>query len=280
MIEAQTQKQINPFAKDSKAAEIYETFNLSKFKFMEGNRIPNLNHVRRLEHSIKLNGMLINPIIVNEKNQVIDGQHRLMAAKKTGSKIYYIILKGYNLKEVQTLNANQKNWSKKDFLEGYANIGVKSYVKLREFVKENKDFTINTCITLCSQSHGRTYDISNVRKDYTGRKGAKKFDTKMQIFEEGTWRGKDFSLGQEWANKLKGIGAFYDGYKKTSFINCMIYMFKHPDFDYNLFIKKLKIQKTKLVDCGNAQQYKDLIEEIYNYKNKNKVNLRFNNNGK
>ena len=67
---------------------------------------------------------------------------------------------------------------------------------------------------------------------------------------------------------------------KTKFISCMMYMFKHPDFDYNLFIKKLKIQKTKLVDCGNAQQYKDLIEEIYNYKNKNKVNLRFNNNGK
>jgi len=272
----QTEKRINTFSKDGKSLEILETYNLSKFKFMEGNRVPNLNHVRRLEDSIRLNGMLINPIIVNEKYQVIDGQHRLMAAQKTASKIYYIILKGYKLKEVHALNINQKNWTKKDFLEGYANMNIESYVKLREFVLLNNEFTINSCITFCSQSGAGSYDLTNVRKDSRN----KNFKTKMQIFEEGTWRGKSFELGQEWANRLKEIGAFYDGYKKTSFINCMVYMFKHSNFNFNLFIKKLKIQKTKLVDCGNSQQYKDLIEDIYNYKNKNKVNLRFNNNGK
>jgi hypothetical protein len=199
-----------------------------------------------------------------------------MAAKKTGSKIYYIILKGYNLKEVQTLNLNQKNWTKWDFMDGYANMGVESYIKLREFVKENKDFTLTACISLCSQVNSGSYDKTNIRKNSRN----KKFDTKMQIFEEGTWKGKSFELGQDWANKIRYVGAYYNNYNKSGFISCMMYMFKHPDFNYNTFIKKLKIQKTKLVDCGNAQQYKDLIEEIYNYKNKNKVNLRFNNNGK
>ena len=74
-----------PMAKESSHVQeigiVYYTKDLSIFKIIDGNRIPNLSHIRRISGSIKQNGVLMNPIIVNKSFEVIDGQHRLAAAK-------------------------------------------------------------------------------------------------------------------------------------------------------------------------------------------------------
>ena len=49
----------------------------------------------------------------------------------------------------------------------------------------------------------------------------------------------------------------------------------NDNFDIMIFINKLKLQPGKLYDLPTVSQYKILIEEIYNYRNRNKVNLRF-----
>jgi len=125
--------------------KVYKTNDLSIFKQIAGNRVPNPQHIKRLKTSILQYGMLCNPILVNDKMQVIDGQHRLIASKEAESFIYYIILKDYSLSEVHTLNLNQKNWGKKDFMDGYADMGVESYIKLREFTNKNSDFSFGDC---------------------------------------------------------------------------------------------------------------------------------------
>lgn len=89
---------------------VYLTSDLTKFKQITGNRPHNPQHVKRLITSIKRYGVLQNPIIVNEHMVVVDGQHRLLAAKGASSGIYYIIVPNYGLDEVQVLNLNQKNW--------------------------------------------------------------------------------------------------------------------------------------------------------------------------
>ena len=60
--------------------QIHSTCDLGIFKILEGNRNINLGHVERLVKSIQENGFLKMPIIVNDDFEVIDGQHRLMAA--------------------------------------------------------------------------------------------------------------------------------------------------------------------------------------------------------
>ncbi len=47
--------------------KVYKTNNLSMFKQIDGNRIPNIQHVRRLSDSIRVYGMKCNPILVNER---------------------------------------------------------------------------------------------------------------------------------------------------------------------------------------------------------------------
>tara|TARA_B110000977_G_C10926819_1_gene435444 strand:+ start:98 stop:880 length:783 start_codon:yes stop_codon:yes gene_type:complete len=255
----QTSKEVN---------KVYKTNDLDLFTPIKGNRPTNPMHIKKLAYSIEHNGLLQNPIIVNEKLDVIDGQHRLAAAKQANSSIFYIIVKGYNLKEVQTLNLNQKNWSKKDFLNGYADMGVGSYIKLRDFTLKNKDFSLSDCITLCSNRDDTTFNISN--KFRAGRKNP---TNQKEVFIEGTWVGNSFDLGQKIANKLKLIETYYDGYSRTSFIRAFLSVVKNENFVFDVFLNKLKIKK--LDHCLSITEYKLLIEEIYNYKSRNKVNLRY-----
>ena len=251
--------------------KVYKTNKLEIFKPIVGNRPTNPMHIKRLSSSIKQNGLLQNPIIVNEKMQVIDGQHRLSAAKLANSYIYYIIAKGYNLKDVQTLNLNQKNWNKKDFMDGYAAMGIESYIKLKDFINYNKVFNIRDCIALCSNSTtDRSSDLTNKY-----RVSRKKPVNVKEIFEEGTWKGKDFKLAQENADKLKMIQPYYDGYRRSTFIGTILQLLKNDNFNFIQFLDKLKFQKNKLQDCTSVSQYKLLIEDIYNYKRREKVNLRY-----
>jgi hypothetical protein len=250
--------------------KVYKTNDLTIFNQIRGNRPPNPQHIRRLCSSIKDNGILQNPIIVNEEGEVIDGQHRLMAAIECSAPIYYIIVKGYDLNEVQILNLNQKNWTSKDFMYGYAEMGIEPYIKLKDFYKTNKVFSLTDCIRLCSNTSG----ISSTQM-------ANKFRAKttivnsLGIFNQGTWKGKDFDLAQENADKLKMIKPYYNGYNKSIFIASILTLFKNENFNFFEFLEKLKYQTQKMQDCTSQSQYTLLIEEIYNYKRRHKVNLRF-----
>lgn len=250
--------------------QVYKTNDLSIFKQIKGNRPPNPQHIRRLASSIEKNGMLQNPILVNGKMEVIDGQHRLKAAEKTNSPVFYIVIQGYKIEEVQILNLNQKNWTSKDFMHGYAEMGVESYVKLKNFYEKNNMFNITDCISLCSNLPSNNYGVN---KKFDKRRG--KETNQSEVFEEGTWRGRDFDLAQDWADKIKMVEMYYQGYNKSTFVKTIIGLLNRDNFDFYEFLGKLKIQPGKMVDCSNINQCRMLIEEIYNYRRREKVNLRY-----
>jgi hypothetical protein len=245
--------------------KVYKTNDLSIFKQIGGNRVPNPKHIKRLKESILQNGMLCNPILVNESMEVIDGQHRLIASKQAESFIYYIILKDYSLSEVHTLNLNQKNWNKKDFMDGYADMGIESYIKFKEFLNKNYDFSFNDCFALCS-------NLSSAQAQTNAHTSHHK--TK-EIFENGTWKGKDFELAQEWADKIRLIKPYYNGYNRSSFVGVMVILLQNKIFDFNEFMHKIRLQPTALVNCADRHQYRTLIEDIYNYRSRQKVNLKY-----
>jgi hypothetical protein len=243
--------------------EVNVTSDLGIFTKIKGNRPENPQHIKRLAESIRTFGMLINPILVNKNYEVIDGQHRLAAAKLSHSNIYYIIVEDYGLKQVHALNLNQKNWSAKDFMVAYAKQNERSYVLLLDFYERHAVFTLQDCIMMCSNNaHCMSYS------------GQKKYNTK-NVFNEGTWEAKDMGLAEEWAENIKLVKQYYRGYTRTTFVGTMLGLFKHPNFDFSEFLGKLKMQPTALVDCANREQYRDLIEDIYNWKRRDKVNLRY-----
>lgn len=260
-------KYSNQVQKGQEVNKVYRTSDLTIFKKIDGNRVPNIQHIKRLADSIRVYGMKCNPILVNERMEVIDGQHRLMAAKEASSFVYYIIVDGYSLDEVHTLNLNQKNWTKKDFMDGYANMGIESYIKLRDFVNKNDDFTFTDCIALCQNTSSSSTKMLAHKMNRT--------INQVEVFEEGTWLCGDINIAEEWANKIRMIKFYYAGYNRSTFVTTMITLLMKDIFDFNEFMHKLRLQPTALVDCANRDQYRTLIEDIYNYKSRNKINLRY-----
>jgi len=124
---------------DKEVNQVYKTNDYSKFKSKDGNRNLNELHLKRLTESVKQNDLLhANPILVNEKYEIIDGQHRFNVCRELGKSVHYIKVKGLGLNEIQILNANSKNWKLEDYVEGYCNMGFQEYCYLKTILNQSK----------------------------------------------------------------------------------------------------------------------------------------------
>jgi hypothetical protein len=239
-----------PMGKNS--TQVHTTTDYSKFKPISGNRNKNLLHINRLKKSMAKN-YLFTIIIVNENFEIIDGQHRFDVIQELQLPLHYLICKGYGLAEVQILNQNSKTWNADDYLTGYCQLGYEHYLEYAKF-KKRFGFGNNVCMTLLSNN-----DSGSVIKS----------------FYNGEFKIKDYNKAIDKANKIKLIGKYYDGYKRQTFVRAISQMLDKPLFDFTHFIQKLQIQPLALQNCNDVHQYKLLIEEIYNYRTREKINLRY-----
>jgi hypothetical protein len=235
--------------------QVHTTSDYSLFKTLEGNRVLNPLHFSRLKKSIEQN-YLLTVIIVNENYEIIDGQHRFNVIKELGFPLNYIVCKGYGLNEVHILNATSKTWNADDYLEGYCKLNYSHYLKYKEF-KDIYGFGHNECMTILS---GLT---TRVNSDI------------IKQFHQGKFKIKDFEKSCEIADKIKYLGKFYTEYKGSIFVLTMLKLFNNKNFEFTEFIQKLKLQPLALQKCVSVDQMLMLIEEIYNYRRREKVNLRF-----
>ena len=232
--------------------QVQSTNEHSIFTDLIGNRPINENHVARLVISMKQSYLQV-PLIVNEKMEIIDGQHRLKAHKELNLPTYFIENKGYGLEETQLLNQNSNNWTANDFMHGYCNAGKNEYLKYRVF---NNKYRLNhQCqmnLLKGTISEGKWYES----------------------FRAGTFKITHLKKAEKIANAILEIGEYYDGYKRRSFVSAMQRAIACPEYNHAYFIKKLKHQRAKMIDCSNYKQYLVLMEKIYNFKSKKDNRIR------
>jgi hypothetical protein len=235
--------------------QVHSTTDYHLFKSIEGNRNKNLLHINRLKKSISSN-YLFTIIIVNENYEIIDGQHRFDVVQELKLPLHYVVCNGYGLNEVHILNQNSKTWNADDYLDGYCQLKYPHYLKYKEFKNRYALGHVESMTILGGY-------ISNPGIDRT------------KIFYSGQFAIKNYAKACEIADKIEIISQYYGGYKRRSFVYAMLQLFKNSNFEFTELLQKLKIQPTAIVDCTNTEQYVMLIEEIYNYKRRNKVNLRY-----
>lgn len=113
---------------------VYRTTDYDLFKRLEGNRAVLSNRVNKIIKSIKKNGYIMNPIIVNEKYEVIDGQGRLEALRVMNLPVDYIVIKGLGREQCIALNAYSTIWSMVDYISAYCEDGNENYIRLQEVI--------------------------------------------------------------------------------------------------------------------------------------------------
>lgn len=253
--------------------QVNETNDYTMFNVLNGNRNVDKLHVKRLINSFKT-AYLLSPMIVNEKFEIIDGQHRFEAAKALSLPVRFIIANGYGLEEVQLLNTNMKNWKKIDYLNGYCDLKYPEYLKFRNFMREFPNFGIAACETILTQR--LTTNAGGVGTDIDIRGETNKSGRILiRSFQEGDLVIENYELAQEQAKMILEMKPYYEGYNRAALVRTMVGIFRIEYYSHEQFIRKLKNNPSALTHCANIGQYKLLIEDIYNFKSHAKVSLRF-----
>ena len=124
---------MNTEYKAREAAKIYETRDYGMFEFYAGNRNINPVKVKDLLRSFNERYYPV-PIIVDHQRRVLDGQHRLEAARSGGFPVFFLTLPGDILptQVIRQLNADQKSYTLSDHLKLYVEDGRGEYVQFHK----------------------------------------------------------------------------------------------------------------------------------------------------
>ena len=231
-----------------KNVKVQYTKNYSKFKKVHSNRSLKTGILNKIKKSMVENGLMVDPIKVNEHGEVIDGQHRLHMAQELGLGIYFIVLKGIGKKEMITQNSTGSMWNLRDFLGTYVKDGNPNYIKIQKFMYEFPMFSItDSCVFL----NGGNQNI------------------KGDTFRDGMYVAGSLNTARELAMNVMKLKDVYPlGYTRTVFVRTLLSTnLRNKDFTMEEFVKKSKVVPNEYFQIkGDRKGYKRMIEDIYNYK--------------
>lgn len=234
--------------------KVYKTYDYSKFKYVGGNRNVNPTHVKHLIESMSAEDLSETmPIIVNERLEIIDGQHRFDGRKQMGLPIYYTIRDGARLNEVVLLNANTRNWSLTDYLNSHIARGNKQY----EIVKNFMDFY--------GISGSMALELLNTKYNKRGKM--------IDEFKNGAYEVTNLAGAKEFADELIKYKPFLakGTFRSREFIRAMRKLHDDDMIDHDKMRRKLDILGEKLATAADLKAMLRQLEEVYNYHSREQI---------
>lgn len=236
-----------------------QTSNYEMFKSVGGNRDIYPRHVESLTAAIERKNLLqYYPILVNENFEIIDGQHRLMAAMKLGLPVYYERVEGLRIEDVMSINTNSKTWTLQDFIDAYVLLGYSAYQTLVDFMERHK--------TPASLSAG-------LLAGYTARlRGG---GTIAASIRNGTFTIGSLSYAERMIAKLDEISQYceFKARHDRDFVQTIMILNNNKDFDWDKLMAKLKMHGLRIQSRNNVNYYLLHIEELYNFNAKIRTEL-------
>ena len=225
--------------------DVYKTTQYEKFTVLQGNRRINELHRQRLMKAMKAR-YLVSICYVNDRFEIIDGQHRFSICEELGLPFYFIIIPGYSLEEVQILNARTKNWTAVDLLDSFCDRGKKEYQRARDFM-ECYGLSFSPAIRLLT--HNRVISKSS------------------ESFSSGTLciHEDDYNRALKIADRIREIADLVSFARQDNFIAAYSDAFDQKEFKPAEFLKKAVAYPSKLIRQSTTDQYLAMIESLYNY---------------
>lgn len=238
-----------------------KTLDFSKFKKHENNVPLDETNLHKIINSIKFKNLLeFRPIMVDHEFRVIDGQHRLEAAKTLNVEIYYQVSENCPAEDIILLNTNQRNWGVNEYIHFYCSKGNENYIKLRDLCLK---FNLKPWVFLRKTTY-RSGQSNNLIKN-----GQYKFpeQSKVDIFTNATIRA-DVSL-----EKIKEL-CFNKNFLNSSKIrDSLIRLFYNPNVSVDVFLNKVYYRSEMVKPCSSVDVYLRLFIDIYNWKNHSPIGV-------
>lgn len=146
--------------------KVYQTKDYSVFKYMKENREVKEQRVKKIRKSIDNVGWLRDPLLVNDKMEIIDGQGRFEVLKEKGLPVEFVIQERIGIDECRAMNQDQTNWSVANYVNSYCDSGNANYMNLKELADNHKEFNIMTIYSISNSkfSCGGGGDSSRILK--------------------------------------------------------------------------------------------------------------------
>ncbi len=229
--------------------KIFKTTDYKMFKTIGSNRKINPVNYGKLLRSMKEEQLII-PICVNEKYEVIDGQHRLKVCEELGLPVYYYLLVGYSTAQMKRANLVSANWTKDDFLHAYVSDDIESYAVFNT-LKEKYGLNTSDLIRIIAKIQGTS--AAAIGLD----------------FEEGRL---NFSIEDRAALKAFLVALddfkFFKEYKKTKFVSAFLELYFFSGYSHSQMKTRLKTRDKALEIQLTKDDYIQLLaNKIYSFGN-------------
>lgn len=233
--------------------KVYETTDYEKFSFVIGNRAVKTKGMKwsNLLDSIKAHGQL-EPALVNEKFEVINGQHRLMCCKELEIPFRYTIGK-FNASGELIGEANRSNkWGMREYINFYANQTDARAINYKYLEALRSEFHIgDSALTVLVQ--GGT-DGTKTRQDI--EKGKLKISSNL------------YNTIRECLTDVYALG--FDKWLKENRMNArtywaaVTYAWRNPDVDMKRLIKVMWENEFRVPSTSKTTELLRAMSEIYN----------------
>jgi hypothetical protein len=237
---------------------VYQTTNYDLFHLLPENRVVDLTHVRKLVAMITQSNLLhIKPLDVTADLGIIDGQHRLAAARELGLPVYYKIGQQLSEADITTLNVAQKNWQGPDYLHYWTVKGRTDYVALTAFRKRHPSLSFSNAKMMLGATN----------------KGS------AEEFRAGIWKAGEAYKAEQVAELIERIAAEVPTFKQpnhSGFVAAVHHCVTSINgFDAKEFMRSILLQPRALVPCAGLKQFLQMFQDIYNYRKAEANRLRF-----
>lgn len=223
-----------------------------KFNRIIGNRPIDVKQVKKLvslmmpqgEHSLKNY-----PIKVNEKLEVIDGQHRLQAAKQLNHYIYVDVQSGLGIEQVMGINGSRgKKWTTESFTNLHCERGNSNYITLENFANKYKIRVAYAQALLSGNSHDG--GISNINQ-----------------FQQGSFKVTSLNQAMTIMELVSKLEPYVPCSKKRGFIVAIQKLYYMPEFNFDRLLHQFKNKGLRMdVHTGSTREFLVDLERIYNHK--------------
>jgi hypothetical protein len=224
------------------------TNNPSLFVYNNEQRPIHPQHVQILANSIRKHGFFPSKPVQcyqapNGKLIVVDGHHRLEAAKLLGESFYYVVETEQSQNAMPDVNRS-RSWKSEDYVRQYSLRGYPDFILLSDYVK--RGLPLQSAVNLLGGHTAGSNNLTASLKDGT--------------FKVKTTAHADMILSLIEDNPNVAVFRHY------GFVRAMSLLLWLPQFDFHIFKQRVEHNLHKIPNCSNVQDFLEAIEEVYNFR--------------
>jgi len=231
--------------------KIYTSSDYSIFVLSELNRVP--GHYKKVLQSIQENDYTkYQPILVNKKMEIVDGQNRFLACRDLGLPIHFIVSETINIFAAADINKASKNWSSMDYVQHYAKRGREPYIEL---------------LDICAKYDQKLSVVQQFGKLTNNHRSA------AECVKAGDFQFKREVDIDAFFNHVKEFAPYYNYSSQDKFVKAVLKLFLQKDYKPATMLKKLRIASAIVHEQPRVDMMTQELLKLYNYKSKKKLSL-------